>query len=87
MRKGASFEWDEQCQNAFEASIGTLLARRNEEGKEVACYYLSCTLVGAETNHPDLVKYVHNHPALLGSLGKWVVLMMEFDIKYTPQRP
>jgi len=30
------------------ASLGALLAQHNDEGKEVACYYLSRTMVGAE---------------------------------------
>jgi ribonuclease HI len=34
----------------------------------------------------DPVKYVLNQPALLGRLGKWAVLMMEFDITYVPQK-
>ena len=29
-------------------SIGALFAQNNDEGKEVACYYLSRTMVGAE---------------------------------------
>jgi ribonuclease HI len=34
----------------------------------------------------DPVKYVLSQPALLGRLGKWAVLMMEFDITYVPQK-
>jgi ribonuclease HI len=146
MRKGVSFHWDEQCQNALDSlkryllnppvlvapvkghplilyiatqptSIGALLAHHNDEGKEVACYYLSHTLVGAEINyspieelclalvfslkklrhymlaHPiqliasaDPVRYVLNQPALMGCLGKWAIIMMEFDITYVPQK-
>jgi ribonuclease HI len=146
MRKGVSFHWDEQCQNALDSlkryllnppvlvapvkghplilyiatqptSIGALLAHHNDEGKEVACYYLSHTLVGAEINyspieelclalvfslkklrhymlaHPiqliasaDPVRYVLNQPALMGCLGKWAIIMMEFDITYAPQK-
>ena len=98
-------------------SLGVLLAQHNDEGKEVACYYLSRTMVGAERNYSgieklclalifslkklrhymlshevqliaraDPVKYVLNQPALLGRLGKWAVLMMEFDITYVPQK-
>jgi hypothetical protein len=98
-------------------SIGALLAQHNDEGNEVACYYLSRTLVGAEINyslieklclslifslkkwrhymlaHPiqliaraDPVRYVLNQPALMGCLGKWAVIMMEFDITYVPQK-
>jgi hypothetical protein len=99
------------------ASVGALLAQHNDEGKEVACYYLSRTLVGAENNyspieklclalvfslkklrhymlaHPiqliaraDPVRYVLNQPALMGCLGKWAIIMMEFDITYVPQK-
>jgi hypothetical protein len=34
----------------------------------------------------DPVRYVLNQPALMGCLGKWVVIMMEFDITYVPQK-
>jgi hypothetical protein len=99
------------------ASIGALLAQHSDEGKEVACYYLSRTMVGAENNyspieklclalifslkklrhymlaHPiqfvaraDPVRYVLYQPALMGHLGKWEVIMMEFDITYVPQK-
>jgi hypothetical protein len=99
------------------ASIGALLAQHNDEGREVACYYLSHTLVGAENNyspieklclanvfslkklrhymlvHPiqliasaDPIRYVLNQPALMGCLGKWEVIMMEFDIMYVSQK-
>jgi hypothetical protein len=37
-------------------SIGALLAQHNDEGKEVACYYLSHTLVGAEINYSPIEK-------------------------------
>jgi hypothetical protein len=98
-------------------SIGALLAQHNDEGKEVACYYLSHTLVGAEINYSpieelclalvfslkklqhymlahliqliasaDPVRYVLNQPALMGRLGKWAIIMMEFDITYVPQK-
>jgi hypothetical protein len=85
MRKGIAFEWDEQCQNAFESikryllnppvlaapvkgrplilyiaaqpsSVGALLAQHNDEGKEVACYYLSRTMAGAEHNYSSIEK-------------------------------
>jgi hypothetical protein len=38
------------------SSIGALLAQHNDEGKEVACYYLSCTMVGAERNYSPIEK-------------------------------
>jgi hypothetical protein len=94
-------------------SIGALLAQHNDEGREVTCYYLSRTLVGAKNNyspieilclalvfslkklrhymlaHPiqliaraDPVRYVLNQLALMVHLGKWAVIMMEFDIMY-----
>jgi hypothetical protein len=34
----------------------------------------------------DPVRYVLNQPALMGSLGKWAVIMVEFDITYVPQK-
>jgi ribonuclease HI len=103
--------------SAQESSLGALLAQHNDEGKEVACYYLSRTMAGAEKNYTgieklclalifslkklrhymlsheiqlvaraDPVKYILSQPALLGRLGKWSVLMMEFDISYVPQK-
>jgi ribonuclease HI len=99
------------------ASIRALLAQHNDEGREVACYYLSLTLVGSENNyspieklclalvfslkklrhymlvHPiqlivkaDPIRYVLNQPALMGRLGKWAVIMIEFDIMYVSQK-
>jgi hypothetical protein len=38
------------------ASVGALLAQHNDERKEVACYYLSRTLVGAENNYSPIEK-------------------------------
>jgi hypothetical protein len=37
-------------------SIGALLAQHNDEEKEVACYYLSHTLVGAKINYSPIEK-------------------------------
>jgi ribonuclease HI len=34
----------------------------------------------------NAVRYVLNQPALMGCLGKWAVIMMEFDITYVPQK-
>jgi hypothetical protein len=34
----------------------------------------------------NLVRYVLNQPALMGCLGKWAVIMMEFDIMYVSQK-
>jgi hypothetical protein len=34
----------------------------------------------------DLVRYVLNQPVLMGHLGKWAVIMMEFDITYVPHK-
>ena len=41
---------------ALPASLGALLAQHNEEGKEVALYYLSRTLVGSEHNYSAIEK-------------------------------
>jgi len=99
------------------ASLGALLAQHNDEGKEVACYYLSRTMVGAECNYSpieklclalifalkklrhymlaheiqlvaraDPIRYVLSQPVLTGRLGKWAILMMEFDITFVPQK-
>ena len=98
-------------------SIGALFAQNNDEGKEVACYYLSRTMVGTERNYSaieklclalifalkklrhytlkhevqlvaraDPVRYVLSQPALMGRLGKWALIMMEFDITFVPQK-
>jgi len=78
MKKGASFVWDQACQEAYEDikrylikppvlvaptsgkpfllyvkamdhSLGALLAQEDDNGYEQAIYYLSNTLVGAES--------------------------------------
>ncbi|XP_060968195.1 uncharacterized protein LOC133035834 [Cannabis sativa] len=41
---------------SLDRSLGAMLAQNNEEGKEVALYYLSKTLVGAEQNYPPIEK-------------------------------
>ena len=41
---------------AQEQSLGTLCVQENGEGKEVALYYLSCTLVGAELKYSPIKK-------------------------------
>jgi ribonuclease HI/transposase InsO family protein len=41
---------------ALDHSLGGLLAQKNEEGKEVATYYISRTLVGAEHNYSSIEK-------------------------------
>jgi hypothetical protein len=102
---------------AQHASVGALLGQINDEGKEVACYYLSRTMVGAECNYSpieklclalifalkklrhyllahevqliaraDPVRYILSQPALIGRVGKWALLMMEYDITYVPQK-
>jgi hypothetical protein len=38
------------------SSLGALLAQHNYEGKEVACYYLSRTMVGDEHNYSPIEK-------------------------------
>jgi hypothetical protein len=107
MKKGAPFEWDEQCQNAFEsikryllnpptlaalvsgrplilyitaqdASLGALLAQHNDEGKEVACYYLSRTLVGAEINYSGIEKLCL---ALIFALKKLRHYMLSHEVQ------
>lgn len=41
---------------AQETSVGSLLGQINEEGQEVACYYLSRTMAGAECNYSPIEK-------------------------------
>jgi hypothetical protein len=41
---------------ALDSSLGGLLAQKNEEGKEVANYYISRTLAGAEHNYSPIEK-------------------------------
>jgi hypothetical protein len=91
--------------------------QHNDKGKEVACYYLSCTMVGAKHNYSpikklclalifalkklrhymlaheiqlvarvDPIKYLLSQPALTGRLAKWVLLMIEFDLTFVPQK-
>jgi len=39
---------------AYKKSLGALCVQENEEGKEVALYYLSRTLVGAELKYSPI---------------------------------
>lgn len=32
----------------------------------------------------DLIKFVRNCLILMGQIGKWAVILMEFDINYVP---
>ena len=41
---------------AMPSSVGAILAQHNDEGKEVTCYYLSCTMVGAEHKYSIIEK-------------------------------
>ena len=41
---------------AQEKSLGALCLQKNEEGKEIAIYYLSRTLVGAELKYSPIEK-------------------------------
>ena len=41
---------------AQEKSLGALLAQENEQGKEVALYYLSRTMAGPELNYSPIEK-------------------------------
>jgi hypothetical protein len=34
----------------------------------------------------DPIRYVLSQPTLMGRLGKWVLLMMEFDLTFVPQK-
>jgi ribonuclease HI len=34
----------------------------------------------------DPIRYVLSQPALIGRLGKWALLMMEFDLTFVPQK-
>lgn len=41
-------------------SVGALLAQNNDEGKEVACYYLSRTMMGLNVITPQLKNYAYH---------------------------
>jgi len=85
MKKGASFVWDQACQEAYEDikryltkppvlvdptlgkpfllyvkamdhSLGALLAQKDDNGHEQAIYYLSRTLIGAESRYNPIEK-------------------------------
>lgn len=34
----------------------------------------------------DLLKYIISRPILFGRIGKWALLLSEFDIKFIPQK-
>lgn len=36
--------------------------------------------------HTDPIKFITNCPILMGWIGKWAVILIEFNIFYIPQR-
>jgi hypothetical protein len=61
------------------ASISALLAQYSDEGKEVACCYLSRTMVGAENNYSPIEKLCL---ALIFSLKKLRHYMLAHPIQF-----
>jgi hypothetical protein len=49
------------------------------------CHYMLAHPIQLITR-VDHVRYVLNQPALMGRLGKWAIIMMEFDIMYVSQK-
>ena len=72
MKKGVSFVWDKACQEDFEdikryltkppvlvaptSGKSFLLYYKDDNGHEQAIYYLSRTLIGAESRYNPIVK-------------------------------
>ncbi|GKV34366.1 hypothetical protein SLEP1_g42743 [Rubroshorea leprosula] len=69
--------------------IGCLLAQENDKKQEQAVYYLSRCLTQTEVYvvaKTDIVKYMLSRPLLRGRIGKWILALSEFNLKYIPQR-
>ena len=60
------------------SSLGALLTQHNDEGKEVACYYLSHSMVGAEHNYSTIKKLCL---ALIFALKKLRHYMLAHEIQ------
>ncbi|XP_020532933.1 uncharacterized protein LOC110008931 [Jatropha curcas] len=74
-----------------DAGIRAMLAQADEAGVENAMYYSSKKLLPNEQKYNliektcsrmDSVKYLYGTPALVGKLGRWLILLSEFDIEY-----
>ncbi|XP_058192071.1 uncharacterized protein LOC131309457 [Rhododendron vialii] len=146
LKKGTNFEWNQDCQQAFEAikeylqnphvlsppilgkplilylsvtdtSMGCMLAQENNAKVECAIYYLSKKMTDYETRytplektcwglvwatmklrhyllaHPvvlvsrlDPIKYFFEKLALIEKLARWLLLLVEFDLKYMTRK-
>ena len=146
LRKSASFDWNKDCDEAFESikdsllrgptllapkpnkplilyvshneiALSAYLAQADELGKECPIYYLSRMMTSFERNYSkiekaclalifasqklrhyflsheiylmvwnDLVKVILTQPALSGRAVKWLVKLIEFDIKCVMQK-
>ncbi|XP_062094067.1 uncharacterized protein LOC133800111 [Humulus lupulus] len=63
---------------SLDRSVRALLAQNNEEGKEVALYYLM--------SKTDPLRYILSKPVLSGRLAKWSMILSEFEINFVPQK-
>ncbi|XP_062075631.1 uncharacterized protein LOC133779727 [Humulus lupulus] len=77
---------------ALDRSLGALLAQNNEDGKEVALYYLSRTLHYLPSHTVTLVskanplRYILSKLVLSRQLAKWSMILSEFEINFVPQK-
>ncbi|XP_028119295.1 uncharacterized protein LOC114316816 [Camellia sinensis] len=79
-------------------SIGCLLAQENDMGHEQAIYYLSRRLNDAETRYNSIEKLClaiyfaaiklrhYLLPTEVGRQGKWILVLIEYCLKYVPQK-
>ncbi|XP_058181223.1 uncharacterized protein LOC131299658 [Rhododendron vialii] len=146
LKKDTDFEWNQDCQQAFEVvkeylqnppvlappfprkplimylsvtetSMGCMLAQENNAKIECALYYLSKKMMDYETrctplektcwglvwaikklrhyllahqvvlvSQLDPIKYLFEKPTLIGKLARWLLLLVEFDLKYMAKK-
>ena len=67
--------------SADERAIGSALIQEFE-GKERVIYFISRRLLDAETSKDDVIKYMLSLPILSGRIGKWILALSEFDLRY-----
>ncbi|GKU89741.1 hypothetical protein SLEP1_g3839 [Rubroshorea leprosula] len=75
--------------SAADELIGCLLAQENNNKQEQAVYYLSRALNPTEVKYSSVEKLylaLFFAPLLRGHIGKWILALIEFNLRYLPQK-
>ncbi|GKV20231.1 hypothetical protein SLEP1_g30388 [Rubroshorea leprosula] len=84
LKSEAYFKWERHHQTAFE-EIKHYLSKPPVlvpplRGKPLILY------ISAADESVDVIKYMLSRPLLRGRIGKWVLALSEFNLKYMPQK-